>query len=127
MRLIFDQNVPESVVEFLGGRGHEVLRARDLLLAQAPDEVLAAVGDRNEAIVVSWDKDFKVLASKMPSGTKTRFRKLGRSNFQCKESQGKKRLEQVIELVDFAYARSQQQPDKRFIAIIGTSFIRFDL
>jgi predicted nuclease of predicted toxin-antitoxin system len=127
LRLIFDQNVPESVVGFLEGRGHEVQRARDLLLAQAPDEVLAAVGARNEAIVVSWDKDFKVLASKMPSGTKTRFRKLGRINFQCKESQGRTRLEQVIELVDFAYARAQERADKRFIAIIGASFVRFDL
>jgi predicted nuclease of predicted toxin-antitoxin system len=127
LRLIFDQNVPESVVKFFEARGDEVQRARDLLLAEAPDEILAAIGDKNEAIIVTWDKGFNVLASRVPSGAKTRFRRLGRISFDCSESQGRNRLEQVIDLLDFAYTKAQQREDKRLMARVGSSFVRFDL
>jgi len=96
------------------------------MLAQSPDEVLAAVGDRLEGVVVTWDTDFKALVSKMPHGTRARFRKLGRILFQCKESQGRNRLEQVIALLDFAFEQTQARPDTRFIMTIGASFVRFD-
>jgi predicted nuclease of predicted toxin-antitoxin system len=90
-------------VQFFLARGDEVRRARDLMLAEAPDDVLAAIGDKAEAIILTWDKDLKVLTSKMPHGTRARFRKLGRIVFQCNESQGRNRLEQILALLDFAF------------------------
>jgi predicted nuclease of predicted toxin-antitoxin system len=127
VRFIADQNVPESVVQFFLERGDEVRRARDLMLAEAPDEVLAAVADKTEAVILTWDKDLRSLASKMPRGTRTRFRKLGRISFQCNESQGRNRLEQLSELLDFAFQQAQRRKDPRFMVMIGASSVRFEL
>jgi len=78
MRLLIDENVPRSVAEFFESRGHEVRYVKDLFPARTPDSVIAAIGDRLSAIVVTWDKDFSRLISRVPAGNKAAFRNLGR-------------------------------------------------
>jgi predicted nuclease of predicted toxin-antitoxin system len=53
MLLLIDENVPNSVAKFLADRGHDVRFVRDLLPAGTPDPVVAVVGDRLSAIVVT--------------------------------------------------------------------------
>ena len=43
MRLLIDENVPDSVAQFFASRGHEVLYARDLLPRGTPDQVIAVL------------------------------------------------------------------------------------
>jgi hypothetical protein len=124
---IADQNVPESVVQFFLDRGDEVTRARDLKLAEAPEEVYAALGDKSESIILTWDEDFKILAGKMPHGTRARFTKLGRILFQCRERDGRARLESLIGLIALAYEQAQLREDKRLLIIVGSSYVRFEL
>jgi len=67
MPLLIDENVPESVTDFLRERGHRVDHVRDLYLAATPDPIIAAVADRMGAIVVTWNhRDFKKLAARVP-------------------------------------------------------------
>jgi predicted nuclease of predicted toxin-antitoxin system len=58
MLLLIDENVPTSIAEFFTSRGHEVKFVLDLLPGGTPDPVIATVGDRLAAIVVTWDRDF---------------------------------------------------------------------
>jgi predicted nuclease of predicted toxin-antitoxin system len=60
------------------GRGHDVQSVRDLFPAGTPDLVIAAIGDRNSLIVVTWDRDFESIIARVPKGNVTRFRRLGR-------------------------------------------------
>lgn len=118
MLLLVDENVPESVAKFLASRGHDVRYVRDVLPAGTPDPVIAAVGDRIGAVVVTWDKDFEKLISRVPVGNKTAFRHLGRISFKCDYPNGRALIEKWIDHIEFHYARACQDDDIRMIVEI---------
>ena len=89
MLLLIDENVPLSVAQVFVDRGHDVRFVRDVLAAGSPDPVVAIVGDRLSAIVVTWDRDFERLVSRVPEGNRRRFRNLGRISFRCNEVRGR--------------------------------------
>lgn len=124
MRLLIDENVPDSVSEFFRQRGHEVVLVRDLLPNGTPDAVISVVGDNEEAIIVTWDKDFKLLAARVQVAQR-RLRKLGRISFRCRESRGLARAKECIELLEIAYDAAQRRKDKRLIVEISETTIRF--
>src|SRR5262245_52223758 len=103
MLLLIDENVPSSVSEFFASRGHDVRYVRDLFPAGTPDPVIATIGDRLSAIVVTWDRDFEGLVRRVPEGNRAKFRRLGRISFRCNETQGRILLERWIDLLEFHY------------------------
>jgi predicted nuclease of predicted toxin-antitoxin system len=125
MRLLIDENAPDSVSEFFRERGHEVVLVREILPRGTADQIVALVGDEMSAVVVTWNhKDFKRLVSRIPEGGRQRFRNLGRITFRCSEARGRQRLEELIEWVEFEYAQAQKSPDKRMMLEIGESYCR---
>jgi predicted nuclease of predicted toxin-antitoxin system len=118
MLLLVDENVPESVAEFLSSRGHEVRHVRDVLPAGTPDPVIAAVGDRMGAVVVSWDKDFERLIRRIPVGKKTAFKRLGRISFKCDYPNGRRLIEKWIDHIELHYERARVDQDVRMIVEI---------
>ena len=42
---LIDEDVPESVAQFLRSRGHIIHYVRELSLAGSPDHIVAAAGD----------------------------------------------------------------------------------
>ena len=119
MKLLVDENVPNSVTKFLIERGHDVTLVRDALPPGTPDPVVAAVGDRESAIVVSWDRDFETLVKRVAHGSRTKFRNLGRISFECRENNGRARLEMEIEMIEMHYARCRRNSDFRmFVEIL---------
>lgn len=124
MLLLIDENVPDSVAVFFRERGHDVSLVRDLFPTRTPDQVIAVAGDKEHAIVVTWNhKDFKKLVTRIPIGERQRFRHLGRINFRCNEAHGRKRAEDLIDWIEFEYAQVLKQRDKRLMIEIGeTSF-----
>lgn len=58
MRLLIDQNVPDSIAQFLRERGHDVALVRDTLGRAAPDQLIELTAAREGLIVVTLDKDF---------------------------------------------------------------------
>lgn len=115
MRLLIDENVPRSVAEFFASRGHTVEYVKDLFPARTPDAVIAAIGDRMSAIVVTWDKDFEALVSRVPAGGKAAFKKLGRISFRCREPRGLELAEKWIESIEFHYQQALVRADLRMI------------
>jgi predicted nuclease of predicted toxin-antitoxin system len=125
MRLLIDENVPESVTDYFRSRGHEVHHVRDLSLAGSPDPIIAAIGDRMDAIVVTWNRrDFRRLAPRVSREGAARFRKLGRITFRCNEAQGRRRCVEVIDIIEGEFARAQSRPDKRLLMEIGATSVR---
>lgn len=86
MRLLIDENVPDSVARFLRGRGHDVDLVRDSLGQMTPDDFVAWVADDLHAIVVTMDKDFNGLVSRTPKLGRRRFHALGRIALRCREA-----------------------------------------
>jgi predicted nuclease of predicted toxin-antitoxin system len=125
MLLLIDENVPVSVAQVFVDRGHDVRFVRDLLAAGSPDPVVAVVGDRLSAIVVTWDQDFDLLVKRIPEGNRTKFRRLGRISFRCNEVKGKTLLEKWIATIEFHYSQAQSEPDFRMIVQIQDNAVRF--
>jgi predicted nuclease of predicted toxin-antitoxin system len=120
---LIDEDVPESVAQYLRERGHIIHYVRELSLAGSPDPIVAAAGDRLGAVIVTWNtRDFRKLASRVPKGGRARLRRLGRLSFRCSEAQGRQRVETVIEIIEAEFARAEQRPDKRLIIeVTGTT------
>ena len=114
--LLIDENVPESVTTFLRERGHDIKYVRELSLAGSPDPIVAAAGDRLEAVVVTFNhRDFKKLAARVAKGGEARLRRLGRINLRCREPKGRQRIEQVIDIIEMEYERANRRRDKRLL------------
>jgi len=124
MVLLIDENVPVSVGKFLEERGHDVRFVRDLFPGGTPDPVIATLGDKLAAVVVSWDKDFEALVSRIPKGGQARFRRLGRISFRCNEVRGVELLRKWIDHVEFHYSRVQAGGDGRMILQIQESGLK---
>lgn len=90
------------------------------------DEVLAAVADREEAIIVTWNRrDFRKLASRRaPRGTQGKLRRLGCITFRCKEPRGRDRLAANLGLIEFEHKRAQFLSDKRVFIDIYANFVK---
>lgn len=116
MLLIIDENVPNPAADLFREPGHDVRPVRELFPMGTADPIIAALGDRLSAIVVTWNhRDFKRLATRIPIGSRQQFRNLGRIDFRCREERGRQRIERYIELIEFVYAQAQQQRDKRLL------------
>jgi predicted nuclease of predicted toxin-antitoxin system len=125
MSLLIDENVPKSVADFFAARGHSVRYVRDVLPAGTPDPVIAKIGDRLSAIVVTWDRDFETIVRRVPEGNKTAFRRLGRISFKCAEPKGKALLAKWIMMIEMHYLQAREADDFRMIVQIQDSGIKF--
>lgn len=124
MALLIDENVPTSVAEFFASRGHDVKYVRDLFPAGTPDPVIAALGDKMSAVVVTWDRDFDAIVRRVPAGNRAKFRRLGRITFSCNEVQGRELAEEWIDYIEFHYVRAIAKPDGRMIVQVQPSGIK---
>ena len=124
MRLFTDHCVPESVPKLLEAKGYEVLRLREKTATDSPDNLVAAVAEANEAVLVTMDSDFKSIVSRMGIG-RNRFRKLSLIRFEkCRESQAAKRLEQALSLIEHEWKIGNGSADRRMFVVITSSVIR---
>jgi predicted nuclease of predicted toxin-antitoxin system len=123
--LLIDENVPLSVAKFLKSRGHDVQFVRDRLPAVTADPVIAAAGDKIFAIVVTWDRDFDVLAHRGAKGKKSSFRHLGRISFRCNEAHGRRLIEEWIDLIELHYEKTLRRADRRMIVQIQEASVKF--
>lgn len=125
MLLLIDENVPSSVTNYFRERGHDVRLVLDLFPEGTPDPVIAKIGDEKSAIVVTWNhKDFKKLAARTPKSGEQVLRRLGRINFRCPEPKGRKRVEALIEWIEFEHAQVQRLQDRRLMIEIRDGVLR---
>jgi hypothetical protein len=100
-----DNNVPDSVVSYLVRRGHDVVRVRDIMAADAPDPVVAVAAVEAGRILISWDRDFN-----HQRFNQARFADLSRIGMSCAEPDGRARVQENIDRIEFEYARASGAP-----------------
>ena len=69
------------------------------------DPVIAEAAMQAGRILVSWDKDFNHQRFLKP-----RYRRLSRIGFSCPEPDGAARLEETLDIVEFLFARANDEP-----------------
>jgi predicted nuclease of predicted toxin-antitoxin system len=116
--LLLDHNVPDSVGTVFREKGHEVHLLRDVLLPDSPDQLIAAVSEENGWILVSCDRDFKVIAPRIPIGMRARFRKLSRISLDCNEPQAAVRVREAMTFIESEYELAMTRPEKRMFVVI---------
>lgn|SRR5487761_106516 len=126
MYLIIDNNVPDSVAEKFSSRGHKVELVREILAADAPDQLIAAFANQEGAILVSGDRDFRQIAKRIPTGSKTRFSRLSRISIACFEPNAASRVEEEMEIIELTYAQAQKTADKRIFIVIQDKGIKIN-
>ena len=124
LRLLLDHNVPDSVARVFRKHGHEVQLVREILPVDSPDPLIAKVSEEDGSILVSCDRDFRVIAPRIPLGARTRFKKLSRISLDCNEPQAAKRVEAAMSLIESEYELAQDRPDKRLFIVIQNQGIK---
>lgn len=124
IRLLLDNNVPDSVGEVFRAHGHIVEHVRDILPVDSSDPLVATVSEEYECVLVSCDRDFRLIAPRIPHGKRARFRKLSRISLECSEPQAATRVEAAMSLIEAEYEIAQRSRDKRLIIVIQSAGIK---
>ncbi|WP_405023232.1 DUF5615 family PIN-like protein [Mesorhizobium sp. BE184] len=121
---MLDENVPRSVADKLENLGHDVEFVRDVLPVGAVDPLVAAVAEKDDRVLISFDGDFERISPRIPNGQKARFRQLSRIWLRCSEFQASQRVERVMSFIEAEYNIAEESRDGRMLLQIGASYIR---
>jgi predicted nuclease of predicted toxin-antitoxin system len=124
LRLLLDHNVPDSVADVFRERGHIVQLVREILPTDSPDQLIATVSEEDGAVLVSCDRDFKLIAPRIPRGSRSRFRRLSRISLECSEPQAAQRVKAAMSLIEAEYEISQSSGDGRMFIVIQNHGIK---
>lgn len=124
MRFFVDQCVVESVAKVLEAAGYEVVRLRERTAVNSPDTLVAAVSEANDAVLVTFDSDFKSIAQRQGIGQR-RFRTLSILRFEkCRESNAAERLRCAMSLIEHEWKVGNGERDRRMFVVISSQAIR---
>ena len=121
---MLDENVPIDVADMLIEQGHEANFIRDYVPPGSPDPLVATVAQELNAVLLSFDGDFEVIAPRIPRGHRKRFRKLSRIWMRCDEPQAANRLKVGLDLVVSEYALAKPNAPMRMW--VSASYLRTD-
>ena len=121
MRFFLDHCVPVSVAHVLREANHDVMVQKDAIPGDSSDIMVALASAANEAILVSFDKDFKAIASRF-GVSQRRLRKLSRIAFKCSYPKAADRLKAALPFIQTEWDIALQSPDTRmFVEILGNA------
>lgn len=124
IRLLLDHNVPDSVGTVFVSHGHVIQHVRDILPTDASDPLVAVTSELDEYVLVSCDRDFKLIAPRVPRGQRARFRRLSRISLECNEYQAAQRVQAAMTLIEMEYEIAMNSPDARMFIIIQNNGIK---
>lgn len=101
--------------------GHEVILQKEAIATDSSDTLVALASAANDAILITFDTDFKAIASRAGVSQK-RLKKLSRIQFRCTEPQAADRLGKALSWIEAEWEVAQSSPDKRmFLEILGNA------
>jgi len=121
LRFFLDNCVPTAVAQVFRDAGHEVILQRDAIATDSSDTMVAIASAENDAVLVSFDSDFKAIADRA-SVSRRRLRRLSRIHFRCTPPQAADRLKKAMTWIEAEWAIAEASPDKRmFLEIQGNA------
>jgi hypothetical protein len=123
LKFFLDNCVPDSVGRALAAAGHEVIYQRAALATDAPDLLVALASVENHAILMTFDKDHKAIASRL-GVSHGRLKRLSRIDFNCAEPIAARRITDGLSFVEAEWRLCQKAADRRmFIRVTTTTFM----
>ena len=127
MRLLIDENVPDSTAKAFEALGHETIYVRDDN-SRARDQAVARIAELRGAIVVTWNvRHFRPIIRKRLGITRRSAHQMGLIGFRCDESIGAKRVKEIGSLIEYAFSISQQVSSDSVAVTVTTEEVRWDL
>ena len=126
VRFVLDENMNIAVVAVLLQREHEVVHIRDRLAPGAPDIEVADLVDRERAVLLTFDLDFRELLARRPASNRLRWRHAGRVLMTCNEKRAPERLTAALHIVEAEAAHVQDVLDRRVLVDVGGDVIRVE-
>ena len=100
--IFVDQCVPDSAGHVFKDHGHDVTFLREKLAVNSEDVLVAAVALANAAVLLTLDRDFKKIASRLEFSQR-KLKTLSLIKLSCRESEAKSRLKQAMSLIEHEY------------------------
>jgi predicted nuclease of predicted toxin-antitoxin system len=123
LRLFLDEGVPDSVGHAFMQAGHEVAFLNRTVARGAPDHLVCAIADINDAILVALDGDMKRIARSYGI-TRSRFLRLGLIKISCRETLASKRILAAMSFIEHEWEVGQQAGHRRIFLEISESVMR---
>lgn len=123
LRVFLDEGVPESVGRCFAEAGHIVIYFKDAAVPGSPDQLVAAVSEANDAVLVALDGDMRQIARRRGIG-QVRFRRLSLIKLSCRETQAASRVKNAMSLIEHEWQFAADKSDRRIFIEIGNNVIR---
>jgi hypothetical protein len=95
-----DNDVEDAVGDFLRDSGHDVTRLRDVMLSNSEDPIVDANCRENGLVLITHNyKHFRRIARELEMDGRA-VRRLNRIDMEIHQSQGPKRIAEVLHLVE---------------------------
>lgn len=103
-----DQCVPDSVGVALERGGHDLTRLRDAMETDTADHIIAVACSRFGQVLVTHDKDFKLLSKRLGITQRQYHDSLHRIQLACSEPEAAARIAAELPLIEFEWARLKE-------------------
>ena len=120
LQFFLDNNVPDSIGNYLQGRGHSVFRQRAYIPTDSPDPLVATTAMEAGRVLITQDKDFN-----NQRFMKERFARLSRVSLVGPSHTLLDAMKQHIDLIEFQWDRGKAQGAPRMIVFVKLDDIRF--
>jgi predicted nuclease of predicted toxin-antitoxin system len=121
--LFLDEGVPVSVGRCFTEAGHKVIYFKEAAVSGSPDQLVAAVSQENDAVLVAHDGDMRKIAQRRGVGQR-RFRKLSLLKLSFRETRAAVRVNKAMSLIEHEWQLASDSSDRRIFIEIGDSVIR---
>jgi hypothetical protein len=108
VRFLTDQNVQQSVVRSLRALHHDVKLSRNVVGAQAKDEVVATAAVELERVLISHDGDMRRVERYISEAAKRRYPTLCRLMFACEEAESRARMRLFLPVVELWFEEARK-------------------
>ena len=103
-----DQNVPDSVGNFLLAAGHGLTRLRDAMATTTEDQIIAVACSASGNVLISHDTDFKGVAKRLMISQRQYRKSLHRIHLGCPEPMAAARMKDALSLIEAEWLLVQE-------------------
>ena len=128
LRILLDENMNDRIGEVVARHGHLETNSRDLLSPQAVDEVIWMAAIDENVVIVSFDRDFRAIATQFPSGQRGALkRRAGLISLSgVHEPTAAGRVATLMTEIEFAHERAVERRLRFIMSITATSWTVVD-
>lgn len=123
LKLFLDEGVPDSVGRAFMEAGHQVAFLNKTLARGSSDQLVCAIAQINDAILVALDGDMKRIAQGHGVGS-GRFRRLGLIKLSCYEPDAARRVRGAMSLIEHEWVFTEGSTGRRIFVEISDTVIR---